>query len=274
MLKERYKFDFSRIFNEDSFHIEYCITDICNRNCASCSHLAPLAQKPNFVNKEEFHFAMNILSKLLPDTHTFWLTGGEPTLHPEFIELLDLASNAFSNSFVGIYSNGSTLEKYAHSAEFWKFMRKRGVVWAITDYGVPRDYYEELFGKNGCINNLTFVQSGAAFLRLTNYSRGQEVSESKFEKCGWERSKINIRNKKIYNCPSAEFADLFNEYFNENLVVSNRDYLEISENLTREQIEKFRAATPFCGQCDLSLRNNIFINAPSKKLKSEWSSLT
>ena len=63
-LKERYVFDWNRIYARDGYHIEYSITDICNRNCIACSHLAPLAKGANFVREEEF---MQVTSVL----HTF-----------------------------------------------------------------------------------------------------------------------------------------------------------------------------------------------------------
>ena len=89
-LKERYVFDWHRMFAEDKPHVEYCITDICDRNCKSCSHLAPLAKKANFVSREEFTRVVKLMRNLIPDAHTFWLTGGEPTLHPDYIKLLKI----------------------------------------------------------------------------------------------------------------------------------------------------------------------------------------
>lgn len=271
-LLKRYQFDCRRIEFEDAFHIEYCITDICNRNCAACSHLAPLAKSPNFVTCEEFEKNVVILHKLLPEAHTFLLTGGEPTLHPKFIPLLEIAAKVFANSFVGIYSNGSFLDGYKNDLNFWQFVRERGIVWAVTNYDAPKSEVENIFSQNGCLNNLAFVHSGNTFFNLTNYSCNQPVTEEKYKNCGWERSKINVRNGKIFNCPSAEFVDLFNAHFNCDLRLTDEDFLTVDDRLTREQIENFRGATPFCGNCDLNYRyKKIFKNSQSKRQISEWS---
>ena len=81
-----------------------------------------------------------------------------------------------------------------------------------------------------------------------------------------------MRNGKIYNCPSAEFAELFNGYFGERLKITNNDFLEINESLTREQIDAFRKEVPFCGQCDLDKRyKKIVDSAPSERKITEWS---
>lgn len=274
-LDKRYCFDWNRIRFEDNYHIEYCITDICNRNCAHCSHLAPLAKGPNFVGFKEFERAVRIMQKCVPDAHTFWLTGGEPTLHPNFRELLAIARTVFADSFVGIYSNGSTLKFYAEDKEFWRFMRDSGIVWAITPYDTPSSYFEKLFASRGCLNNLAFVHSGKRFFNLTTYSKGQPVSEDKYLQCGWERSKINIRNGRIYNCPSSEFADLFNAYFGAGLKISEKDCLVIDETLTRERIEEFRGAIPFCSQCDIKARHKKLLrNEPSGRRMEEWASFS
>lgn len=268
----RYVFDWKRIQCEDAYHVEYSITDICNRNCAFCSHLAPLAKKDNFVDVEEFTRVTRILKKCIPDVHTFWLTGGEPTLHPEFLRLLAISRGIYPNSYIGIYSNGITLKKYETDEGFWTFVRENGIVWGITCYDIEKSYFEGLFSGHGCLENLAIVQSGKYFFQLTNYSFDQPVTVEKYEKCGWERSKINVRNGKIYNCPSSEFADLFNGYFGEELKICESDYLVVDENLTRERIEAFRGAIPFCSQCNIERRyKKIYWNEPSKRDVGEWS---
>ena len=270
-LKERYVFDWHRIFAEDKPHVEYCITDICDRNCKSCSHLAPLAKEANFVGTEEFTRVVTIMRRVLPDVHTFWLTGGEPTLHPEHMKLLAILREIYPDVYVGIYSNGRTMRARENDEAFWEFVRSRGIVWGITNYDTPKEYFEELFASRGCGNDLAIVQPGRTFARLTDYSDGQPVTREKYEKCGWERSKINIRNGKIYNCPSAEFADLFTGYFGDGPFLTEKDYLLVDERLTREAIERFRGPTPMCAHCDISRRRETFPNAPSERKREEWS---
>lgn len=272
-LSKPYAFDWHRIQFEDSYHIEYSITDMCNKNCASCSHLAPLAKTPNFVTVEEFARITEIIWKLIPDAHTFWLTGGEPTLHPEFLRLLKIARDTFTDSYIGIYSNGITLREYEDNPQFWDFTRDNGIVWGITFYDTDCGYYRNLFVRHGCTDNLAVVQGGRVFANLINYTQTpQPVSLEKYKKCGWERSKINIRNGRIYNCPSSEFADLLNDYFGKDLKVTPDDYLVVDENLTRKQIDEFRGPIPFCAQCDLDKRyKKLCKNAPSDRSIGEWS---
>ena len=234
--------------------------------------MAPLAKKPNFVNIKDFTKEINILRKVLSDVHTFWLTGGEPTLHPKFLDLLFILRYVFQNCYIGIYSNGQFLEKYRDDKSFWEFVKDNGIVWAITNYDYKSEYIDAVFKENDCFNNLVYVHNGKRFFNLTNYSCNQSVSLDKYQKCGWERSKINIRNGRIFNCPSAEFVDLFNGYFDFDIKLGTEDYLVIDERLTREKIEKFRGPVPFCANCDLTQRyKKFFINTNSKREIQEWS---
>lgn len=109
-LRERYSFDWNRIYGKDGYHVEYSVTDICNRNCIACSHLAPLAKRSNYVSAEQFEHFMRLLHSALPDIHTFWLTGGEPTLHPQFVRLLAIAREIYSQAYIGIYTS-STMKR-------------------------------------------------------------------------------------------------------------------------------------------------------------------
>ena len=270
-LQSRYVFDWDRIFNQDEYHLEYSVTDSCNRNCVACSHLAPLAKFPNYVNIGEFTRVTNILHECLPNIHTFWITGGEPMLHPDFMRLLEIARHIYREAYIGIYSNGLILHKYEHDYEFWQYIRDNGIVWGITIYDGKRQYYEELFDRNGCINNLAIVRSGGFFTNLTNYSQRQPISKEKYKACGWERCKINIRNGRIFNCPASEFVDLFNEFFGINLVITEHDYLLVNDALTVERIKDFKKPIPFCEQCDLTVRGNrVFLSSVSKRAICEW----
>ena len=270
-LKERYKFDWNRILNDDALHIEYSITDQCNRKCKACSHLAPLAKEANYLMIEEVERVTEIGHKWLSDIHTCGLTVGEPTLHPGFMRLLEIAEKIYTESYIGIYSNGTTLNKYEKDERFWRFARDNGIVWGVTIYEGDIEDYETLFERHGCGNNLAIVRTGRWFTNLTNYSRGESISQEKYKSCGWERCKVNVRNGRIYNCPSSEFADLFNGYFGEKLKITPEDYLVIDKNLTRERIEEFRNPMPFCSQCKTENRyKECFVNVQSRKEMKEW----
>ena len=66
------------------------ITPVCNNRCDGCLNVfAPRArsQKDNLLPPLDLVQWSSLLEKLAPHTQRFKLTGGEPTLHPQFAEI-------------------------------------------------------------------------------------------------------------------------------------------------------------------------------------------
>lgn len=81
--------------------IGFEITGKCNFNCVHC-YLG--AKNNNFLAKE---FIMNVIKKIGSNFHSIYLTGGEPLLHPDFI---DIYTNIRKQGFlITILTNGSLI---------------------------------------------------------------------------------------------------------------------------------------------------------------------
>lgn len=87
------------------------ITDVCNRNCPYCfaeSKLVrgrgktPFTQKKRFITMKNYLAYLDFLKK--NDDKKLKLLGGEPTLHPQFTELVDIGLE--QNFELTIFSNG------------------------------------------------------------------------------------------------------------------------------------------------------------------------
>lgn len=272
------KFNFMYVFNHEEIikhplhQIEYSIIDSCNRNCVSCSHFSPLVKSANEITVEEFVKNTEILYSQIPDVRTFWLIGGEPTLHPKYLEILRELRRIYKDIPVGIMSNGYGILAKRNDPEFWKFIKGNEIVWRITTYDIDPNFYQELFDKYDCLDFLSLDRNNR-FTKLAVLTKEpQEISDSKYADCGWERLNIFVRNGRIWKCPSVEYIDLFNSYFNEIFEISKDDYLDINENLTRKQIIEFnRKPSSFCAYCNITKRfKETFEVTKSKKKKSEW----
>lgn len=267
-----YIFNHAEIAQHALHQIEYSIIDSCNKNCRSCSHFSPLAKRANLVSVSEFTINAGILHEVVPDVHMFWLTGGEPTLHPEYMKILERLRNIYSNVPVGIMSNGYSIIKNAGNRNFWAFIRANKIIWRITTYNILPQTYIDLFVQNNCIDLLSLDENKtfSNLIVLTNIK--QQSSIEKYKQCGWERMNIFVRNGCIWKCPAVEYIDLFNNYFNKRLLVHSDDYLHIQEGLTRSEIIKFKGVpSSFCCYCDLTKRHTIkFPVEESKRKISEW----
>lgn len=92
----------------DIHSINYMITTHCNRVCPDCC-----CNIPNLRNKK--HFDWNYLvesAKYFKGIFRINLTGGEPTLHHNFVELVPKLKDLFNCTLLTIESNGYNFKKF------------------------------------------------------------------------------------------------------------------------------------------------------------------
>lgn len=86
--------------------LRFNITDYCNFACKTCLR--------EYTHK--YHLSIDIIKKVLDETKKYGIkqvgfTGGEPALHPDFYEIVDLVTRSGMN--FRLISNGSLLARYA-----------------------------------------------------------------------------------------------------------------------------------------------------------------
>lgn len=99
----------------DKRHLVIDITYSCNMSCINCNRLS------NAKNKPKLSMTVEDIKKYIRDFEingnpmdSIALTGGEPTVHPQFLEILDLLVEYCikHNKFISLFTNGgSTYEK-------------------------------------------------------------------------------------------------------------------------------------------------------------------
>ncbi len=75
------------------------ITSDCNNKCPGCSNEYKSRRDSGFL-----HQYKEILKSIIPDATDIRITGGEPTLHPNFFEILEIATSY--DAQVTIFTNG------------------------------------------------------------------------------------------------------------------------------------------------------------------------
>ncbi|MCP4542529.1 MAG: radical SAM protein [Chloroflexi bacterium] len=63
------------------------LTPICDNRCPGCGNVYADARNENPISLNGTKWR-NLIERLVPHTHQFKLTGGEPTLHPDFAEIV------------------------------------------------------------------------------------------------------------------------------------------------------------------------------------------
>ena len=106
------------------------ITSVCNLNCTNCSVFCGI-REPYYITTEEFKTQLSNLTSKYPVSFLSFC-GGEPTLHPQFMELCKEVFKQIPDCFLQIITNGTLLDKL--SDEDLQFLSQYKVCFAITLY--------------------------------------------------------------------------------------------------------------------------------------------
>jgi MoaA/NifB/PqqE/SkfB family radical SAM enzyme len=97
------------------FFVAVRLTQRCNLHCVGCPFHSPHLNQPARKAQSMGDFPLELFKKLcgelkLMGTHSLWLTGdGEPLLHPQLFEFIEVAKEA--NLSVKLISNGVLLDE-------------------------------------------------------------------------------------------------------------------------------------------------------------------
>jgi uncharacterized radical SAM superfamily Fe-S cluster-containing enzyme len=86
-------------------NVNFSITTACNRSCRNCSYNAPNKSVKHLTEQEIRHAAPYFSGCSIT------ITGGEPTIHPKFLELVPKFEEIFGRK-VSIETNGYMLKKH------------------------------------------------------------------------------------------------------------------------------------------------------------------
>jgi uncharacterized radical SAM superfamily Fe-S cluster-containing enzyme len=115
------------------------ITDHCNLECPICivnNHYS------NHMSLPDFQGIIDLLIKAEGTLETITLSGGEPTSHPEFLTLVDLATRPEIGR-VSVVTNGIRLAK---SREFCEELKKRNVYVILQFDGFDDEVQKQIRG--------------------------------------------------------------------------------------------------------------------------------
>jgi hypothetical protein len=253
-------------------YIEIHIADHCNLNCAYCSHYSPLA-KTKFIDIVQYENDFKRLAELGSDKiESIRLMGGEPLLNDRIPILTRIARECFPKSKIQIVTNGVLLLK--QSLEFWESCQKYGIEIYISYYPVNLDYkvVKAVAAKHRVKLSYGYSSAGREMSKYElDLGGGQDYREA-FKKCGAANTCSNLRDGKIYQCPTSANIGIFNEYFSLNLALSDKDYIDIYKVKSMDEIFEFLCnPISFCRFC--TNKGAVSEWRTSKREISEWAAV-
>jgi MoaA/NifB/PqqE/SkfB family radical SAM enzyme len=256
-----------------SMKIDIPTVEHCNLSCKCCTAFSPLAKK-YFLDVETYEKDMKKLAELTNgNLESVCFTGGEPLLHPSLTEMFDITRLYFKGTEISFMTNGVLLPKM--SVKFWENCKKNtvciflsrypihldiaGIKKTATSYGIKFDY---VGGSNTPVKEMW---------KYPIDLHGKQKFKNSFYICNQVNSCLRIKNGVIYPCNTIACIEHFNSYFNIKLEVTKKDYININNIKSIDEIYDFLIEPkPFCKHCN---RGGVIFGikyGASKKEITEW----
>ena len=134
--------------------IEFAITDYCNLKCRLCAHGTPLITERQNMSPAEFE---RLAGHFRPyEFYVCKISGGEPTLHPQFREIVNTMRRSIPAHQYSLATNGARLAEFVDAVNAFDTVdlseyptQNRGISGTLsgtekqrTAFSVKRDYVE------------------------------------------------------------------------------------------------------------------------------------
>lgn len=248
------------------------VAEHCNLNCYGCNNFSPIAE-PEFADVNELRQDFARLAEIFGKRCSYvWLSGGEPLLHPEIKTIMKVARENFPYCEISIFSNGLLLSQ--QSDDFWKACHDNRVNIISSAYplNINVDVVRARAKEHGVNFNWAWNEEDGkhdTFIIEPINLAGNSNIKLNFARCGRANNCITLRKGRLFTCTFAPHARHFNKYFNQNVVITEADSVNIYDDFTADEILKRLAEPiPACRYCNLNGRAAKW--GISQKNLNEW----
>jgi len=256
---------------KENLMLSFLLVSHCNLNCKSCRAFSPIC-RPDFYKYSEFEKDIEQLKKLNLPLKALQFSGGEPLLHPNLFDVFKKARELFPDIVLRCLTNGTLLDRL--NDEQMETLVELDVVMSITKYPIGNKAVESFClnaDKIGAKYNIVDYGESKVFI-VDKLVLSGDAPKYDFYNCFCNHAKaclLLLLLGRIYNCTAALHIPYFNERFNTDFKISDRDYIDIY-NTTPEEIYQFKIMRkPFCGYHNSANRSLIEWGISERKIE-EW----
>ena len=255
------------LYRMGTLYCEIQLCDRCNLDCAYCSHLSPISQ-PVRIDLDTLKDECHRLAKIGFDEVN--LMGGEPLLHPQVVEAIQLTRSILPDIKLIVSTNGLLLPRMGKS--FWQACRDNKVVLRITPY--PR-------AKGGTWNYFKYIyliKKNRVKMESTGWRFGfrhQLLSEkAEFDAtANYLRCQLHctqVRDATLWPCAYVAYAFNLNNKFGTNFKHAAGDSLPLTDKTTATDVRLWLLRTkPFCSHCGITNAKHVNWKR-SEYARTEW----
>lgn len=246
-------------------YLEIHLVDHCNLNCKGCGHFSSLSP-PSFLSIKEFEDDLRQLKKHIKTIGQLRLMGGEPLLHPKWIQFFKIARNIYKDSRLSLVTNAILLPKI--DKEFLKILQKLEVEIQITFYSElyqDIEKYIEILERS----KIKFeIEGKTDFYKHLNLNKTHPEQDA-INNCRDENYCPALKHGKIYQCSALANFEIFKNHYNLKSFPMASGYDIYSKDASYKSIidfiDKADILCSHCFYCEVSFPWDI-----SKRNVSEW----
>ena len=248
-------------------------TSHCNLNCKGCTAFSPLAE-PSFLDVRLFTNDLIRLAELTNNRiSALYISGGEPLLHPEIEDILNISRKYFIDADISMMTNGLKLLDMPDS--FWNICKTKSIRILISRY--PINININKINEKAKHFNLKISYVGgdnAPIKQMWKYPldlNGKQPLKNSFDICTQVNLCMILNEGIIYPCNTIACIKHFSNYFNEKIELKQDDTLNIYNINSVEEILDFLCKPkPMCRFCN---RKGLILGIKyqqSNREVSEW----
>lgn len=240
-------------------YLEIGIVEYCNLNCKGCSHFSPLAHKSDFIEVEEYETDIKRMSSLVPIIYKIRILGGEPLLHPNLNEIINITRQYYPFTEIHVVTNGLLLTTRKDELDTWA---NKDIFVDISMYPptqLVKNEIEELLQKKKI--KYSFTELISEFRKRMDISGNSNI-EKAYKQCVVGSNCKYLYKGKLSGCPAPNVVRLFDRFFKHKLSYSD-DMIDIhmTQLSTKEILEKLNRPLQMCRYCtqpvEIKWENNL-----------------
>ncbi len=247
--------------NKDEMTFEVSLADHCNLSCKMCDHFSQLS-KEWFVDLEQFKSDISQMAKIYDhEIGAISLLGGEPTLHPDLLEIIRHTRKEFPNTELILLTNGLLLLELEHSEKgnLWQCLKENNAHVTVTVYPIKIDYVAieakaKEYGISFKLSSDIHAVEPTKQVKISDkHTMDLEGNVPKWHSvhCLYFNKFNVVKDGRYYMCPVQAHINIFNECFDKDLGYMNGDYLDIYKVKDWHEFAEFGSWwVPFCRFCD------------------------
>lgn len=254
------------------------IIDNCNLNCAYCRNFAPLVNEGIRSFEKIKKDLLQLKAVGIDHLFKIFVSGGEPLLHPDLFKILKLCRQEYPNSVIECDTNGLLFKKFTDKQ--LRRLNELNITITYTEYPIEGfdsqyiydtlDLYNIDYVSINHHENIYSDKENKFFVKCTfNFDRSAPKYGYFYCTRSVGRATVFLRDGRLFTCHTTESIDIFNNYFNKNLEITDNDFIDLY-NTTPEEIYEFKIKRiPFCDYCSIDKNEERPFRISERKIE-EW----